>query len=117
MPQLICVRLPPPQRAERARGSTVIRCGIMSGTLHNVARCYLAGEKQELETAMRRLQNNYPPDEIADMLAAPPLGLEGFDDPIVCCRIGECISQAMHQPIRRIRKRRVADVRIPRRHR
>jgi hypothetical protein len=55
-------------------------------------------------------------DEIADMLTPPPPRSEGlFDDPSVCCRVGECVSQAMHQPIRRIRKRRVAHVRVPRR--
>jgi hypothetical protein len=71
---------------------------------------------------MRRVQNNDLPndhaDEIADMLAAPPLGLEGlFDDPSVCCRTGECINQAMRQPIRRIRKRRLADVKVASRRR
>jgi hypothetical protein len=64
---------------------------------------------------MRRVPNDSPKvraDEIADMLASPPLGLEGlFDDPSVRCRVGERISQAMHKPIWGTRKRRVADAR------
>jgi hypothetical protein len=52
--------------------------------------------------------------EIADMLATPPLGLEShFDDPSVRCRIGECISQAMHRPLRHRRKQRGVDERLP----
>jgi hypothetical protein len=49
-------------------------------------------------------------DEIAELLAPPLLSLESlFDDARVRGRIGECISQAMHRPIRRRRMQRVTD--------
>jgi hypothetical protein len=51
---------------------------------------------------MDRAQNDGPAnDRAAEIANIPPLGLDVlFADPSVRSRIGECISQAMRQPIR-----------------
>jgi hypothetical protein len=55
---------------------------------------------------MCRVSNDVPPhevaDEIAELLAAPPLGVgELFADPAVRSRVGQSISQSAKRPKRR----------------